>query len=393
MKRYSLIHKSLLSGILMLLLMLFWAWGSGGEPEPVHFVYKAGLKSPEWYHTQARLWREEIERNSTHGEAWKCYYLATEYSFWGQADAQAQKRETLAEILENAGRHVPDSYEYHLLRYRFDRDNMEALEKAYQLQPHNPETYYDFLTYYELNGDSAKVREFAGKLYQSHDISRGLVDYNYNMLMSTAPNAILLTNGDNDTYPGWMLQQAKSIRPDVTVLNISLARAYRDYLARKLAGKDIHIDAEALPGDDRFVPALCQVVAAADSEVPIYVAVTVSPQETRRFSDSLYTVGLAYRYCPGGFDNSRVLAENWEKRFRLDYLKHGWYDEAGLSAPVEQQLNTNYIALLMILQDYHRQRGEQARAEAYAGFAQEIAQKTGRETELKRYMKRINQKD
>ena len=60
---------------------------------------------------------------------------------------------------------------------------------------------------------------------------------------------------------------------------------------------------------------------------------------------------------------------------------------------MEQQLNTNYIALLMILQDYHRQRGEQARAEAYAGFAQEIAQKTGRETELKRYMKRINQKD
>lgn len=393
MKRFSLIHTSLLSGILMLLLLLFWAQGGEGELEPVHFVYKAGLKSPEWYRTQARLWQKEVERNPARGKAWKSYYLATEYSFWGQADTRAQKRSALSEILENAARYVADSYEYHLLRYRFDRENMAALEKAYQLQPDNPETYYDFLTHYELNGDTARVREFAGKLYRSRDIARGLVDYNYNMLMSTAPDAILLTNGDNDTYPGWMLQQAKGIRPDVTVLNISLARAHRDYLARKLAGRHIAINAEALPEDDRFVPSLCQAIAAAAPQVPVFVAVTVSARETRRFSDSLYTVGLAYRYHPEAFDNSRVLAENWEKHFRLDYLKHGWYDETALSAPVEQQLNANYIALLMILQDFHRQRGELSRAEDYAGFAQDVARKTGREAELKRYLERINQKD
>lgn len=393
MKRLSLIHKSLLAGMVMLLLTLFWARGDEGEPEPVHFVYKAGLKSPEWYRTQARLWRKEIERNPTRGESWKRYYLATEYSFWGQSDAQAQKHSALTAILEKARQYVPESYEYHLLRYRFDRDDMAALEKAHQLQPDNPETYYDFLVHYELNGDSAKVREFAGRLYQSGDIARGLVDYNYNMLMSTAPDAILLTNGDNDTYPGWMLQQAKGIRPDVTVLNISLARGHRAYLARKLGGRDIGIDAAALPGDDRFVPSLCQAIAAVAPQAPVYVAVTVNARETRRFSDSLYTVGLAYRYSPREFDNSAVLAENWERRFRLDYLKHDWYDETDISAPVTQQLNANYIALLMILQDHHRQHGELARAEAYAGLARDIAHKTGREGELKRYMERINQKD
>jgi len=78
--------------------------------------------------------------------------------------------------------------------------------------------------------------QMASENWDDHDRSgRTLArDTGMNYLSSVGKNAILFTNGDNDTYPLWYVQETEGFRTDVRVTNLSFLQTewYIDQLVR-----------------------------------------------------------------------------------------------------------------------------------------------------------------
>ena len=74
--------------------------------------------------------------------------------------------------------------------------------------------------------------QMAGQNWDDHDRSnrRTAVELARNYLNSVGPNGILVTHGDNDTFPLWYAQEVEGVRTDVRICNTSLL------------GTDWHID-------------------------------------------------------------------------------------------------------------------------------------------------------
>ena len=90
-------------------------------------------------------------------------------------------------------------------------------------------------------------------LWHTHDRSGNYIarDYAYNMLATLAPNSFIFTNGDNDTFPLWYIQQVEDFRKDVRIVNLSLLNT--DWYIRQLRDEEPKVP---IALDDRTIDQL-----------------------------------------------------------------------------------------------------------------------------------------
>lgn len=352
------------------------------KPEPVPRITRSP-RPGTWYAEQAKEWESALDRRPEDPVAWSNYYWATRYTRFGEEHDDRLAR--VADILDRMGQAVPESYEYLTLRGQdmLHQDGqiaqaaIEMLERAVALDPDRAEAYEGLLTAYEATGQVPQAKAAALGWYRSREMPEGLLEYAYNMLASADSAGVILTNGDNDTYPLWILQKAKSIRTDIAVINLYLARTYQGYAKRVLSGHKIF--PWSIPGpSSEFGASLCDTLASWGT--PVYISVTTNDASIRKLGrQNLYLVGLVYQYSPSYIDNRALLRRNLETRFRLDGLHQEWYteDDPSTKPILHQRMQLNYVFPFLDLYTHYRAAGEMARADKWKQLSLTIARRDG----------------
>jgi hypothetical protein len=345
------------------------------------------IKSKDWYAKQEKLWQEEIFKNPQNEDAWYNYYFASRYAST-ELDEKKRKQH-LDEIIDEIKKVIPGSYLYPYLRYYNGDYKIDYLKNAYQIKPDCADLYWDFILYYEINGTDLQKKEFCKKLYLSKDIISSLYDYNFNVLNSTEKNSILFSNGDNDTYPIWILQEVKDIRNDVTLLNVHTVFMLRDYLKRKLDERGIEINVENLSKEDiaLFFKQLISSIKKKYPEISIHIAPTVYDEYKKYINDKLYVTGPVYTYNENQLDNLALIKRNLEQNLRLDYLEYDWYNEQHVSQPLIERCNLNYIPSFIELAKMYKSKGDKNLSNYWKDKAIRLAKKINDEELIKRVKK------
>ncbi len=154
----------------------------------------------------------------------------------------------------------------------------------------------------------------AGYHWHRHDRSNNYLarDYAYNMLASLEPDAILVTNGDNDTYPLWYIQNVEGFRTDVRVMNRMLlntpwyVRQIRDqYPTAPIELTDLEIERLRPVRDSKdgsiiwtYARVLDHIIKTTYWRRPFYFGVTVPREVWGRYIDFLEMQGMVRRLVP-----------------------------------------------------------------------------------------------
>jgi tetratricopeptide (TPR) repeat protein len=111
----------------------------------------------------------------------------------------------------------------------------ERLRRSLEHDPSYAQTCYMLWSSSIRSGDEVLAGRCLRAMVETGDMPRPLLDYGGNMLEGAPQNAIVLTNGDNDTYPPLAYQFLTKRRPDVTIANLSLLNTiwYIRYLKAK----------------------------------------------------------------------------------------------------------------------------------------------------------------
>ncbi|MCB9261190.1 MAG: hypothetical protein H6607_02285 [Flavobacteriales bacterium] len=325
------------------------------KPEKVYSLVKQ-RRTTEWYRIQAELWKKEIDKNQQNVDAWHNYYRAKRML---KIYKEGVTQKDLDSIVSTMSTAIPNTFEYHYISFynsgfRNPEIDVTHLRKAQELGPDRVEIMADLMTYYEVKRNHKQLETIAQKWFASNDISTGIYSFCYNMLMSVDDNAILITYGDNDTYPCWILQYVKGIKPNVSIINASLIMQdeYRHLLFKEMGLPDLKFDTTK---SDWFNTAEEKLLRHIKSNTnrPVYLAVSVHKNRYEFIKDEVYNVGLAYKWSDEKFDNIAVIKKNYEKYFLKDYITHQFQND--ISQAVVDDMNSNYLVPLVTLYHHYKE--------------------------------------
>jgi hypothetical protein len=372
--------KTSMKLILGLLLTALSLQGFAQKPEPVYSFVRQ-IHDFDWYEQQAKVWKQEIDRGTKDKMAWVYFYRANRMARFSTPskwkELQGDYFLPLEDIVKLAEKAIPNTFElYFLEAYEYgcytERGRKNLIE-AQKIRPFDELIFSDLMNYYQTKRDTNNIDLVSKKWFESNETPTGILNFNYNVLMSLENNAVLLVNGDNATYPLWILQHAKQIRKDILVLNVSLLgiNEYRD----KIFKENSITPFDSFNIDKNTMGQMTKHIIKSVKSRPVYVSLQMDQDIYQDYRDKLYMVGLALKYSEKPFDNLAVLQNNIENKFLLDDLKIDFRND--YARTVVNQSNLSYLAVFLKLYEHYLQCGEVQKAQKLKELAKTVSDNAG----------------
>jgi hypothetical protein len=164
--------------------------------------------------------------------------------------------------------------------------------------------------------------------FSSHNRSKDFIarDFAINALNSIPQNGILITYGDNDTFPLWYMQMAENYRTDVIVINETLSYAgwYREQLLRRhpdlIENGELGIENGELRMEN-MESFIHRVIEDNWPEKSVSFMIGAEPKDYAEFSENMPLVGLVRNLGMEEAAADSLLLENLTKNYRYSELK------------------------------------------------------------------------
>lgn len=249
-------------------------------------------------------------------------------------------------------------------------ESTELLKKAVELDPAFIDPWFGLAVDYMEISEVEKSKNALKKLLEENAISDEIMDYNYNVLSLLEQNAILITNGDNDTYPVWILTKSLNYRPDVVVVNRSLLNTdwYPTYIINEEGVPEFISSSElenlrediltkiksgslSMPSAGPFSDTLITEIisSARQNDRPVYLASTLYQTDViKQYLDSGIKLGLVTLLNPEKKERSTLIKNQldvWLNKFRTQGLTN-WSIKYGKKYASGKWLTVNYAAAI-----------------------------------------------
>ncbi|MBP5984451.1 MAG: hypothetical protein KA734_12040 [Fluviicola sp.] len=367
-----------------LLLALITLSVEAQEKQTVHSIIVEWHET-EWYLTQEKLWKAEVDKDNKNADAWMNYYSAVR-AVRNCSSENEKLRNSYTELGHKIAKEcyaiLPESFESNYIMYwdgGLGISDEKFLKKAFDIKPNDPRVLLDYLINSEIKRDKNTFSKVAKKLYEINRMPSGALNWAYNVLTEVSENGIVFTAGDNDTYALWIVQEAMNYRKDVTVINTSLI-LLADYRVKIL--KEKGISPVEFEHTEAAKYALFKHLFENNANIPVHVSVSASSQFTdSNITDHLYLTGLTYVYSSDNVENIALIKRNFEKRFLLDHLTKTFSNSYG---DLDTRIKHMYLPGLIKMYKHSLSADDLEGVAYYGGLLNKIAKELGIEAEIQK---------
>lgn len=245
-------------------------------------------------------------------------------------------------------------------------------------------------------GELPMMRQALRSAVKSDFFTKAALAYGRWMLQHLPEQALLVTNGDMDTYPAVALQEVDYFRSDVAVVNRSLlntmwyARFIRDHYGLSLSLQDSQLDSlnafkdqqgNLITVSDQILKAWLKQKASGVFSRPIAFSVTVDPSFTNAIKDHLQMAGPFLLWQPSP---AEAVPDTAMLRMNLAYINSDDFagpfvspqDRSPVRRVYTKGIVKNITATALTYSDLLIKSGSFLEARKWLNWAEEFEKKT-----------------